>query len=61
MPETTPRLTWEAWMRLVDAAVARIAGLSAYDLPDYCYRDAYDDGESPTATARAAIRAARDF
>ena len=51
--------TFEQWMEMVDRAVWRLAGASAYDLTDYCYRDAYDSGESPGATARRAIAADR--
>lgn len=32
----------------------------ADDLPDFCYRDAYDDNATPAQAARAAIQNARD-
>jgi hypothetical protein len=48
--------TFEDWMAKVDAYVERLTGCSAYDLPDYGYRDAYDDGQTPLSVARAAIR-----
>lgn len=55
-----PRLSFEAWMREVDAAVSRRMGLSVYDLPDVPFRDWYDDGTSPRSAAARAIRAANE-
>jgi hypothetical protein len=46
--------TFEQWKQEVDRAVQSLAGLSADDLEDWGYRDAYDDGMSPK---RAAIHA----
>jgi len=52
---------FRAWMKKVDAYVQGITGgLSADDLPDYCYRDAHDAGQSPIKAARAAVRGARE-
>lgn len=59
MHETQQR-SYDEWMLAVDANVQRLCGLSADDLPDYCYADAYDDGRSPSEVARAAVRAARE-
>lgn len=53
-------LAFDRWMADVDAYFLLRLGLSADDLPDYCYRDAYDDGATPTQAARAALRAARE-
>jgi hypothetical protein len=54
--------TFEEYMRAVDAAIAsKVGGMDSNDLPDYCYRDAYDDGEGPASVARKAIRAAGDY
>jgi hypothetical protein len=50
------KATFEEWMAAVDLAVERLIGCSVYDLSDYCFRDAYDDGRSPVSVARAAIR-----
>jgi len=47
-----------AWLFDVDVAVQRLADCSLNDLPDYCYRDCFDQGVSPTAAARMAIRQA---
>jgi hypothetical protein len=35
----------------------RLGGLGILDLPDYCWRDAYDDGVSPREALRAALEA----
>lgn len=56
-----PRLTnFDSWMIQVDCECAKLCGLSAWDLPDYCYADAHEDGMTPRQAARAAIRAAKD-
>jgi hypothetical protein len=51
-----PKMTFEEWMRQVDAAL----GMDHRDLPDYCYKDAFEDGDSPKQAARAAMRAAME-
>ena len=53
-----PKLDFDAWMRLVDAEIARRIGVTSSDLDDYCYRDAYDRGVSPKVVAGKAIKAA---
>ena len=52
---------FNVWMARVDALIEKSTGLSSMDLPDYCYRDAFDDGASPGSAAKAAIRAAKEF
>lgn len=52
-------MTFEEWYRAVNTIVENNAGMSCMDLPDYCYRDEYDDGRTPLQTARAAIRNAK--
>lgn len=54
-----PKLTFEQWLKEVDRYVVALCGLGADDLPDWGYRNAYDDGVSPIAAARKAYRAAR--
>jgi hypothetical protein len=49
------------WMQNVNAAIAKRTGLTADDLPDFGYRDAFDHGTSAAATAAKAIRASREF
>lgn len=48
------------WMRKVDSLIIQKTGLSHEDLPDYCYRDAFDRGEAPSQVATKAIKAARE-
>lgn len=50
-------ITFEQWMAQVDAAVQRMTGCSAYDLADYLYADAFEDGIPPERAAKAAIAA----
>ena len=56
----TTRLSFEAWKYVVNTHIQRLAGLDADDLPDFGYRDAYDDGATPLATAKRAIKAAQE-
>jgi Family of unknown function (DUF5419) len=53
-------LEFGVWMVKVDDAVKTLAGISADDLADYCYRDAFEDGLSPKQAARRAIKADRE-
>ena len=55
------KLSFEEWKRQVDERIAkRTGGLISDDLPDYCYRDNYDDGATPAQAASAAIRNAKE-
>jgi hypothetical protein len=40
-------LSFEAWMRKVDAELEKRCGMGHLDLPDYNYRDMYDDEIPP--------------
>lgn len=53
--------TFEEWMARVNQLMDNYCGMVSEDLPDWCYRDAYDDGRTPGAAAREAIAAARDY
>ena len=44
-----------AWMAQVDARFEKRFGLSVFDMVDYCWRDAYDDGLTPAGALRMAI------
>ncbi len=49
-------MTFEAWMRAVDAVVGDIAcGLSVRDLPDIDFRSLYEAGEMAQTAAEAAL------
>ena len=50
-------LAFKEWMTKVDQAIGCACGMGAEDLADICYRDMFDDGETPKAAARAAIEA----
>ena len=54
-------MTFQQWMRKVDAIIDAITGMSADDLPDYCYADAFEDGVKPATAARRAIGAAQEY
>lgn len=46
---------FEQWMKEVDDEVWAIAGCSVHDLPDYCFRDAFDGGVSAGEVAREVL------
>lgn len=50
------KTTFAEWMAKVDEWCYRLAGCSASDLCDLCYADMHDNGVSPKAAARRAIR-----
>lgn len=53
------KMSFEAWKIQVDRHVMEQVGLSADDLPDYRYRDDYEDGVKPATTARRVVKAAK--
>jgi uncharacterized protein DUF5419 len=48
-------MTFEEFMQAVDVQVMRRVGVSYLDLPDFRYRDAYDDEMSPAECASEVI------
>ena len=52
---------FEAWMAKVDAVLVKKCGLDSSDLPDWMYRDAFEDGASPASAAKEALKAAKEF
>ncbi len=48
-------MTFEAWKAKVDKAIERKTGLSADDIEDYGYRDAFESGMTPAEAASEAI------
>lgn len=45
-----------AWLLVADATCIRRLGVSIFDLSDWAWRDAYDDGETPGQALRDALR-----
>jgi hypothetical protein len=41
-------MSFERWMLTIDGLCRIEFGMSIYDLPDMCFRDAFDAGQSPT-------------
>ena len=49
-------MTFDEWMKQVDAVVGNIAfGLSVYDLPDIAFRDLFDSGATAQDAAEEAL------
>jgi hypothetical protein len=55
------KLAFEQWMLHVNNAMAKLCGMTADDLPDYDYHQAFEEGRLPRVTARQAVRAAGGF
>lgn len=56
------KVTFEAWLAKVDAAIRAKTGLTLRDLDDCPYADWYEDGVSPATAAKRAIKnAGGDF
>ncbi len=49
------------WLKKVNDIIGKRTGLDLNDLPDFCYRDAFEDGATPSQAARDAIECAKDF
>ena len=56
--ENMKKYSFEEWMKKVDATVERVMGCSVYDLPDFLFRDAYDNGCSYGNVASKVMKAA---
>ena len=48
-------LTFEQWMRKVDALCSAAIGVGAFDMEDYRWRDDYDDKLSPEDALEGAM------
>lgn len=55
-----PKRTFEEYMKLVDAELIKLCGLTHMDLSDIAYRDCYDDGVPPKSAAKRAYKASMD-
>ena len=47
---------FNAWLAKVSEQIDKLCSLSIDDLDDYCYREAYEDGQTPSMVARHAIK-----
>jgi hypothetical protein len=54
------KLTYDEWMKKVDAILFRRYGITSADLIDCCYADWYADGKTPAGAVSAAIKAERE-
>lgn len=45
-------MSFEQWMRHVDALLMRVWGVTSGDIADRLWRDSYDDGVSPAEMVR---------
>jgi hypothetical protein len=52
--------TFEEWLKQVDRLLVAKTGLNHEDLPDYCYRDMYDDRTPVGMAVRRAIKTAKE-
>lgn len=53
--------SFDTWKREVDAILVKLCGMTSDCIPDYCYRDAFDAGESAEQVASDAYDNAIDF
>ena len=51
---------FEQWMAEVDKQIENLCGISANDIDDWCYWDAWDDGMMIDEAARQAVNNAAD-
>lgn len=51
-----PRIEFTAWKREVDRIMQALCGLTADDIDDWRYSADYEEGRSPGASARRAIK-----
>jgi hypothetical protein len=57
----TPMADYNAWMARVEAQLDKLVGCGSLDLPDWGYRDAYENGMTPSEAARDAVEEAGGF
>ncbi|UXE04084.1 hypothetical protein SEA_DELORIS_91 [Mycobacterium phage Deloris] len=48
-------MSFETWLKHVDGLLLKAWGVTHRDIADRCYRDSYDDGESPATVVRTII------
>lgn len=49
------------WKKEVDNLLIRKVSLCSEDLPDWCYYESYQNGDSPSQAAKDALTSAQDF
>lgn len=59
--ELKPDTAFNLWMAKVNSALYIRCGMGADDLPDYTYRDAFDNGDKPDAVANRVIKQAKGY
>jgi hypothetical protein len=52
---------FDQWMKQVDRECWKAGGCSIHDLPDVPFADWHEDGKSPAAAAKKAIRLAKGY
>ena len=58
----TKRISFEEWKQEVDRQIAnQLGGLTSDDIGDYRYADNWEEGVSPSKTAREAIAYSKDY
>ena len=55
------RITYEQWLTRVNEIIDGVLGVTVDDLPDYCYADSYQCGDSPAECARQVVSAAMEY
>ena len=51
-------MDFETWLAAVDAECVKLAGLGRDDIPDWCYWDSWESGETPNEAAVQALEEA---
>lgn len=54
-------MTFESWLKKVDAALLQLCGMTHEDIPDWDYYNAFEDDMTPVRAAKKAITAGMLF
>ncbi len=55
------KLAYDQWKKKVDDWLYRKIGFTSECLPDFCYRDCWDAGDSPSEAAEAAFEYMQEY
>ena len=55
------RTTYAEWFARVNTLLIKDCGWGINDLPDYCYKEAYDAGDTPSECMRDVIKNAEGY